>query len=155
MNIEYKALRDIARVDIIDLMNHPRVRQYMPLLNGGFGDTEYQQFLMAKEKMWATAGYGPWAIEVDGQFAGWGGLQPEHGDADLALVLHPNYWGIGPGLCKKMLRYGFERMGFESVTVLLPPGRTRQRALTRLGFELDGVLLLSSERFYRYRCHSK
>jgi hypothetical protein len=36
--------------------------------------------------------HGPWAFIVDGKFAGWGGLQPEEGDADLELVLHPDYW---------------------------------------------------------------
>lgn len=43
---------------------------------------------MGTEWLWSLGFF------VDGQFAGWGGLQQEDGDADLALVLHPDYWGL-------------------------------------------------------------
>ena len=35
MRIEFKRLTEVERTDIIELMNHPRLRQHMPLL----GDT--------------------------------------------------------------------------------------------------------------------
>lgn len=50
---------------------------------------------LGKGCQWQQYGYGPWAFEIDQQFAGWGGLQYEEGDADLALVLHPKFWGSG------------------------------------------------------------
>jgi hypothetical protein len=88
---------------------------------------------------------------VDGRFAGWGGLQPEDGEADLALVLHPHFWGIGRALAGEILRRAFGQMGFESVTVLFPPTRTRIRAILRLGFHPDGEVAIAGERFLRYR----
>jgi ribosomal-protein-alanine N-acetyltransferase len=101
--------------------------------------------------MWAEHGYGPWAFFIDGQFAGWGGLQPEGPDADLGIVLHPRFWGLGYALSREILRRAFAEMGHKSVIVLLPPSRTRVRALKRLGFEDDGEVVLSGERFMRYR----
>lgn len=84
-------------------MNHPMVRRQMPLFNGEFDDNACEQFIAAKENLWVEFGYGPWAFVVEGEFAGWGGLQPENGDADLALVLHPRYWGVGKVIYKRII----------------------------------------------------
>jgi len=46
-------------------------------------------------------------------------------------------------------------MGFESVTVLLPPTRTRVRGLLRLGFAEDGEIEVGGERFLRFRLVKK
>ena len=51
--------------------------------------------------MWDEHGYGPWAFIINGEFAGWGGLQPEQGEADFALVLHPDFWGWEKGFIIK------------------------------------------------------
>jgi GNAT superfamily N-acetyltransferase len=151
MDIAFKRLSEIAKADIIALMNHPLVRRQMPLAKGDFGEADCDAFVAAKERLWAEHGYGPWAFVVDGAFAGWGGLQPEGGDADLGLVLQPKYWGLGKVLYDKILEIAFKEMGFASLTVLLPPSRTRVRGLGRLGFEPDGELEVGGERFIRYR----
>ncbi len=98
MKIEFKRLSEVEKPDLIELMNHEAVRRQMPLFAGDFNDSVCDQFIRAKEKLWTEHGYGPWAFFADGSFAGWGGLQPEKGEADLALVLHPDYWGLGKRL---------------------------------------------------------
>lgn len=151
MEITCKRLTEVDRKDVIALMNDPRVRRHMPLAKEPFGDAAYEAFVAAKERIWAEHGYGPWAFVVDGRFAGWGGIQPEQGEADLGLVLHPDYWGLGRRLYDEILRFAFEERGLESVTVLLPPTRTRLRGLARLGFEADGEVQVGGERFLRFR----
>lgn len=151
MNIDFKRLGEVEDSQIIELMNHPLVRRRMPLSRDRFGKRDCDEFVAAKERMWSEHGYGPWAIVVDGQFVGWGGLQPENGEADLGLVLHPNYWGIGRTLYYEIIDRAFDEMGFETVTVLLPPARRRVRGLLRLGFEEDGELMVGGQRFTRYR----
>lgn len=151
MNIEFMQLSEIDRLEIIELMNNPMVRRHMPLLKGCFDDMGYHEFIAAKERLWIEHGYGPWAFVVDGCFAGWGGLQPENGEADLSLVLHPKYWGIGKTIYKEIIDRAFEKMGFETVTVLLPHTRKRTKGLFRLGFKRDGELVVGGERFIRYR----
>lgn len=155
MNIEYKRLPEINKSEIIELMNNPLVRRQMPLLKGDFGDRDCDEFIAAKEKLWTDHGYGPWAFVVDGHFVGWGGLQPENGEADLGLVLHPKYWGIGRTIYKEIIDRAFGKMGFESVTALLPPTRTRIKGLFRLGFKIDGELEVGGERFIRYRLNKR
>ncbi|MEQ8415582.1 MAG: GNAT family N-acetyltransferase [Imperialibacter sp.] len=151
MEIKFKQLWEIDPSDIITLMNHPLVRRQMPLLKDHFDENACDTFIASKMKLWNDHGYGPWAFVVNNEFAGWGGLQPEGGEADLALVLHPDYWGIGKTLYQKIIDRAFIEMGLDSVTVLFPPSRTRVQGLLRLGFKEDDDLYIGDQRFIRYR----
>lgn len=154
MKIELKRLTEIDTAALIELMNQPLLRRHMPLLGGLFGEADCIRFVQAKEKLWHDYGYGPWAFVGGGQLLAWGGLQPEKGDADLALVIHPRFWGIGPELCKRIIRTAFEDMHLESITILLPASRTRFKAILRLGFRRDGEVDVGGHRFLRYRLYS-
>lgn len=153
MEIAFRRLPDIPPRDLVALMNHPSLRRHLPLLRDAFTATDAARFVAAKEALWAEHGYGPWAIVVDGTFVGWGGLQPENGDPDLALVLHPDHWGLGAPISRRIIAEAFERWHFESVTALLPPSRIRRGAMQRLGFVPDGGIELHGERFLRFRLH--
>ena len=154
MDIKFKRLDEVDKSDIIELMNHPLVRRQMPLTKDNFDEIDCDEFISAKEKLWSEYGYGPWVFIVDDKFVGWGGLQPEDGDADLGLVLHPTFWGIGKALYNEIIKYAFGEMGFESVTILLPPTRTRIKGILKLGFQPDGEVEIAGERFIRYRLHA-
>ncbi|WP_237734147.1 GNAT family N-acetyltransferase [Serratia fonticola] len=95
MDIVFKRLSDIDRREIIALNTNPLVLRQMPLGDSSFGDAECLEWVTGKESQWDEYGYGPWAFTVSDKFVGWGGLQYENGDADLALVLHPDHWGLG------------------------------------------------------------
>ncbi len=151
MKISFKQLNEIDEFEIIALMNNPLVRRQMPLAVGRFGVKECAEFIAAKTRLWIEQGYGPWALMVDDRFAGWGGLQPENAEPDLALVLHPAYWGLGKRFYQAIIKSAFGEMGFESVTALLPPTRSRVKGLLRLGFTEDGVVMLDGHEFNRYR----
>ncbi len=148
--IEFERLTEIEKSELIHLMNHPLVRRQMPLLKGNFDESACDRFIAAKEKLWVEHGFGPWAFIVDGKFAGWGGVQPENGMIDLALVLHPTFWGIGKTLFLKIIQFAFAKMRLPSVTILFPPTRTRVQGLTKLGFQEDGTVLVGNEKFIRY-----
>lgn len=149
--IEFQKLESVDKADIIELMNHPLVRRQMPLVKGKFDDTAYQTFMTTKKELWLQHQYGPWAFIIDGKFAGWGGLQFEQGDADFALVLHPNYWGMGKRIYDQVIEYAFTKMGLSSITVLLPPSRNCRKVLFRFGFQPDGESRIGGELFLRFR----
>ncbi|MER3376283.1 MAG: GNAT family N-acetyltransferase [Allomuricauda sp.] len=148
--ILFKRLTEIEKSELIHLMNHPLVRRQMPLLKGDFDETACDRFIVAKEELWLEHGFGPWAFVIDGKFAGWGGVQPENDMADLALVLHPKFWGMGKTLYHKIVQFAFVQMGLPSLTVLFPPTRTRVQGLLKLGFQENGVVLVGNEKFIRY-----
>ncbi len=151
MNIEFKKLEDIAKPAILELMNNPLVRRQMPLLQGDFTLQDCEKFVAAKKLMWQEHGFGPWAFVVENTFAGWGGIQPDDGEADLALVLHPNFWGIGKRLYKEIIDRAFNELGLSSVQVLFPPSRTRIKGLLHLGFRKEGELQIGNQPFIKFR----
>ena len=151
MILEFKRLSEVDRSEYVALFNNPLVRRHMPLTDEHFDEAICADWIKGKESMWTDYGFGPWAFVVDGKFAGWGGLQPENGDADLGLVLHPDYWGMGKIIYDEIVHRAFEEKGFKSITILLPPERTRVKGILRLGFLPDGELELYGERFLRYR----
>lgn len=126
----------------------------MPLAKDSlFDEKQCLAWVKGKEKQWQDHGYGPWAFLVDNKFAGWGGLQYEDGDADLALVLHPQYWGFGKKIFNEIIRRAFNEMGMKSITILLPPTRNKLKGVYFLGFELESEIMLSGELFIKYRLY--
>jgi RimJ/RimL family protein N-acetyltransferase len=135
--------------DWLSLLNHPNVVRHMPLTDGRWTASAVAEWTREKDAQWDRNGYGPWAIKIDGVFAGWGGFQREDNEADLALVLHPDFWGQGGAVLRALLarRAG---LGIQTVSVLLPPSRTRLRGLSRLGFVSAGEWIYAGQRFLKF-----
>lgn len=150
-DIEFVHLGEIGEEKIISLMNNEQVGAQLPLLAAGFSAENCRDFLASKKQLWEAHGFGPWAFVIKGEFAGWGGLQPEQGEADFALVLHPAYWGWGRKIFNKVKDQAFDQMGFDSITILFPPSRLNSKAIYRLGFVEDGEMRVDGELFRRFR----
>jgi len=148
--IAFTLLDQVDTNDIIALHNHPRVLAHMPLASGPFGPEECARWVAAKMQQWTTHGFGPWAILIDGQFAGWGGFQFEDGDADLALVLLPRYWGMGATIVRRMITTGTDTLALPRVTALLPMSRTRLHGMARMGFVAAGERCIDGQTFRRF-----
>lgn len=153
MTVTFHALSDIAAADWLVLVNHPEVIRHMPLASDGWTEAAIADWARGKDAQWQQHGYGPWAIRIDGAFAGWGGFQKEDHGADLALVLFPQHWGRGIGIFRELLRRR-AGLGIDRVSILLPPSRTRLRGLARLGFAPDGEVDYDGRRFLRFRLES-
>jgi len=149
--IKFVHLFEVKEEQIIDLMNNKIVGKQLPLLSEGFSSENCRAFLKIKKQLWEEHGFGPWAFLIKGEFAGWGGLQPENGEADFALILHPKFWGWGRKIFNEVKDRAFNQMNLNSITILLPPSRPNSRAITRLGFIDDGQLTIDGELFLRFR----
>jgi hypothetical protein len=90
--IEFVRLTEVPVADVVALLNEPRNSRHMPLAST-FTEQSASEWVNSKDAQWERHGYGPWAVLVDGRFAGWGGFQHEDSGADYALVLSPAYWG--------------------------------------------------------------
>ena len=141
---------DIPTEDWVVLLNHPDVIRHMPLADGHWTAGAVAHWAKGKDAQWLAHGYGPWSIRIDGHFAGWGGFQSEGGEADLALVLLPQYWGHGAEIVRDFMRRR-AGLGIGPVSIMLPPSRPRTRGLARLGFALVGELAYEGQRFLKFR----
>lgn len=151
MLLEKKRLTEIEQSEIIELLDNPLVKKHMPLSSAIIGDKEYTDFIAAKEAIWTKYHFGPFAYLVSGKFIGWGGIQPDGDDFELALVLHPKYWGFGKTIYTELLDQAFTDLKLPSLVIYFPPSRTRIKAILKAGFKKDGEVEYCGCRFIRYR----
>jgi ribosomal-protein-alanine N-acetyltransferase len=148
--IELARLVDVPLDEVVALLNEPRNTRHMPL-STPFTPETARHWAQAKDAQWAEHGYGPWAVLVDGDFAGWGGFQREPNGADFALVLLPRHWGSGAAIAREVLDRGFTEFGLTDVLIALPYSRSPDRAVARLGFRPDGDVDYGAVAFRQYR----
>lgn len=150
-SISFVRLTEVRIDDVVALLNEPRNARHMPLVGEPFTEASAAAWMTAKDAQWDLNGYGPWAILLDGEFAGWGGFQAEPDGADLALVLHPRFWGRGADVARRAIDAGFDELGLEAVLVALPYSRTPGAVLARWGFVPAGEAVHDGVRFRQYR----
>jgi ribosomal protein S18 acetylase RimI-like enzyme len=146
-----KKLEFVEKELVIDLFNDPLVKRHMPLSPKKFDEDSYQQFIAEKQLMWEEHGFGPYAYFVDDTFIGWGGIQPDESDFELALVLSPKYWGYGKELYYDLIKEAFIQHNLESVTILFPPSRTRVKWILKQGFKEEAQVTIKGKTFIRFR----
>lgn len=151
--IEFVSLNKIESDKLIDLMNNSVVQKHLPLMTEKFTTKNCHAFLDTKQQLWDKHGYGPYAFMINNEFAGWGGLQDEDGDADFALILDPKFWGYGLKIFRKIKEQAFNELNLSSITALLPPNRPNTKAIIRLGFKPDGQRKIDGQSFLRFRLH--
>lgn len=149
--IRLSRLAEVSTEDVLDLLNDPGIARHMPLAGDRFDEAAARQWADGKDAQWQQNGYGPWAVIVGDEFAGWSGFQKEGQDADFAMVLKPRFWGLGREIYVRAVGQGFDALGFESIVVTLPPTRKVARVLGRLGFHRDGETEHWGRRFLRFR----
>lgn len=150
ISIEFARLIAVPIDDIVSLLNEPKNSRHMPLA-AEFSRDEAIQWARQKDDQWSQHGYGPWAVFIDGAFAGWAGFQHEETGADFGLVLLPKYWGHGLQVSMEALDRGFYDLGLDEVVIALPFSRNATEAVARLGFVPDGKVVYGGSSFRQYR----
>lgn len=154
MHIEKRRLKNVDKNLIIQLLNDPLIKRHMPLSVDNFDEKQYFNFIEAKESIWKNFGFGPWAYFIDDKFMGWGGIQPDGDNFELALVLSSEHWGYGRHLYNDLIQEAFSGLHLESVTILLPPSRTRIKWIFKAGFVSEGQVVIDGKNFIRFRLNN-
>ena len=149
--VDLVRLTEVALADVMALLAEPRNARHLPLAGGDTTEESTADWVRSKDALWEADGYGPWAVLLDGRFAGWGGFQREEHGPDFGLVLRPECWGAGELVTRVALRRGFEELGFVAVTVALPLSRNPDSAVGRLGFAPAGRTAFAGVAFRLYR----
>lgn len=132
------------------LLNDPIVNRHMPLADTRYTEASIAEWAAGKDRQWDTNGYGPWAIRIDGKFAGWSGFQKEDYGPDLALVLKPEFFGFGKQVFDALVE-SRHSLGIDAIYILLPDSRRKLAAIRRLGFIHDGSVEYDGHPFQKYK----
>lgn len=136
-------------------MSDPRVAEHLPLLRSGWDAATVARFVAQKEACWRRDGLGHWAFLFNDRYVGWGGFQKE-GDAwDFGLVLRPDAFGLGARISRQLIDFAISDERIPYVTFLLPPSRTKLRALERLGATQIGETEHDGASFLKFRLETE
>lgn len=150
-HITFTRLPEIDPDEIIAHMSDPRVAQHMPLATSAWNREAVTEFIATKEGCWSRDGLGHWAILSDNDYVGWGGFQKEGEEWDFGLVLKPDSFGLGTRIAKIAIEFAIADERIPFVTFLIPPSRTKLRALERFGARFVGETEYEGAKFLKYR----
>ena len=131
---------------LVELNADPRVMEFFP----STASREETEALWTRiQEHFQNFGFGPWAAEVDGAFAGWIGLMRPRFQAhftpcvEVGYRLHTRFWGRGLATegARAALRYGFERLRLEEIVAFTTLANTRSRRV------MEKIGLTFSEEF--------
>lgn len=156
--IQLRSLLEADAAQLALILSDPKVRQHMPLAAGDVDAAWVEDWRIAKTSQWLdAAGLGPWAVFIDRQLAGWGGVQPEDDprDAGLAMVLAPDYWGYGIAATQLVIEkfrtaLASTSLQIERLLVEFPETRHAEKVLSKFGFVPIDPVYIGGIVFNRY-----
>lgn len=152
-------LRETTEADVdafYQIYAEPAVTAFMENL---FPDREEERRYMAdyREKVYAFYGFGIWSVILreTGEIIGRAGLDMRRGfvEPELGFVIGVPWQrqGYAEEVCRAILRYGEEELGFTKVQALTEQENTASLALLqKLGFVFDGEYEEMGKAYLRY-----
>ena len=132
--VTYVSLGEVNQTVLLDLMNDDKLRAHL-VDHPKFTEETLEFWVMEKTRIDAANGYRVRAILVNGNIAGWCGIQPDGEGAELAIILSSSYWGSGLRVFRDMIRWSRE-LGHQEVVFHLLETRRKYRALEKMAKEV-------------------
>jgi GNAT superfamily N-acetyltransferase len=129
-NIEYLDLPDLKSEELLHIFKKSKVREHL-VAHKEFDETSLGTWIEEKIKVNAESGCRVKGIEMDGNVAGWCGIQQDGDRYELAVVLDTQFWGIGVAVFKELMGWAAE-LGHEKVVLHLFNTRREYRFLKKL-----------------------
>ncbi|QSV16142.1 GNAT family N-acetyltransferase [Photobacterium ganghwense] len=128
-------LCDVPPKELVAMLNECEVRAHLIKHELFTVQTAYE-WVSRKAEMNAIKGCYIQAIDVDGQLAGWCGIQPDGDDYEVAVVLRQRYWGIGISVFRVLLDKA-KSMGHKEVVLNLLSTRPKYESLVRRASKVE------------------
>ncbi|MCP5316205.1 MAG: N-acetyltransferase [Chromatiaceae bacterium] len=146
-HIEYLRLDEVDPAEFATLLNKKKIRKHL---------VEHQLFTVHTAERWAKTKIGESsrpgcrirAVVVDGQLAGWCGIQSDGIMHEIAIVIDESHWGIGPRVFRDVMGWASE-LGHEVISIHLLHTRPEYRFLQKIAKRVYTTDLLG-ERFTTY-----
>ena len=151
MHIELRPIVFANSEELLILLNDARVTKHMPLAETV--DLAWvDKWKAEKSASWDNPLKGPWSVTINGEFAGWAGIQPdEHLTAELALVLHHWAWGFGRSVVEIVLEtWKTFPESNRKLFVYFPDSRKARDFADRIGIRYAGTSEISGLKFEKF-----
>ena len=114
-NLEYLKFEEVSPHDFLPVLNSPKIRKHL-IEHELFTLDSLNDWMASKKDVNSMAGCKVRAICVDGEVAGWCGIQFEGGKYEIAIIIDDKYWGLGKRVFKDMMGWAKE-MGHKEVYI--------------------------------------
>lgn len=124
---------------LVSMCADPRVMEFSPSV---FSRQQTEAMWRRIQEHFARYGFGPWAMEVDGKFAGSLGLDWIRFEThftpcvEIGYRLRPEFWGRGLATegGQAALRYGFECLELQEIVAFtIPANQKSRRVMEKIG----------------------
>lgn len=147
MNIDYIALDAAPIGEWLLLLNNEKVRKHL-MPHPHFDETLLKQWLSEKLKEDSKHGCRVRAVMVNGQLAGWCGIQESAEGYELAVVVAPKFIGLGLKVYAELMTWALN-LGHEQVIIYFLHTRRLYRFLQKRALSVTNCELYGQQ-FTRY-----
>ena len=138
LSIRFKDLFSPSTNHWLDLFNNKKVRRHMPLAEVSVDADWINNWINHKVAASENSPFKIHSIWINGNFAGWAGIQVDNEDYELAIVLSPNYWGAGKILFQKLINEFEDSEVDKNLYIYLPLTRNTRQIAERFNLEEIG-----------------
>ena len=146
--IRYYPLSEAEPEQLLAIMNDIRTRTHL-ISHPEFTPQRLASWVADKQEENQQPGCRVCAVDINGELAGWCGIQRSEKDYELAIVIGQTGWGAGPRIFRDMMGWAYE-LGHSEVIIHLLDSRRDYRFIRRLAREVYETELLG-RRFTTYR----
>ena len=93
---------------------------------------------------WERWGFGPWAVLLEGDVVGWGGVRhttvEDRPEVELLWFMHPDHWGRGYSteMAREGVRVAFDALELDDLVAFTTPANAASRAvMEKLGMSYE------------------
>ncbi len=128
--------RDADRAPFADMNADPAVMEFFP---STLTREQSDAFVDRITERWSIHGWGLWAVDVEGEFAGFVGLSPVvfmEGEVEIGWRLARRFWGMGlaTAAAAEVRDYAFATIGLHSIVSFTTVFNVRsQRVMQKIG----------------------
>ncbi len=163
LETEHCLVRETTVEDVEEfyqIYEHPSITEYMePLYEDPREERAYARDYI--DKVYAFYGFGIWTVveKATGEVIGRAGICYREGyeDPELGFMIaaHKQGKGYATQVCRAILEYGHEELGFERILAFVQSGnQASMRVCEKLGMEVTGMADIKQES-YRIYCHTQ
>ncbi len=146
-DIRYVTLESTNANQLLDILNDPAVRNHL-IAHDTFNEQTLTQWLIEKQTIDSQHHFLVRTVLVDDTLAGWCGIQPDINGAELAIVLTPTHWGVGPRVFKQLINWA-NQLGHDEAVIHLLESRKPYPFIRRRAMRYQQSTLLG-HRFNTY-----
>jgi len=146
-NIEYLALEHMEPNKLMTIVNEDSVRTHL-VHHPYFDANSIQTWLNDKMRIDALPGCKVRGVAINGDLAGWCGIQPDDNGVEIAIVISKKFWGSGIAIFKTLMHWAQE-LNHNEVLFHLLDSRREYKALAKIATKVHHTELLG-RRFTTY-----